>query len=335
LADDGTECNDGLYCTDPDVCTQGVCGGTQRDCSEVFDDCYYGQCDEASSSCVEGDPRPPTEDCDDYDPCTDNGKCNGAGICRIEGYCDEIVDAACTAPAVEYLPLDPGATDCRFGLDRLGVQVQVDAAAEMSGGLVPVRVVLDNAWVKDLYELRVVLTLNPADVEGVPGGKVAYVLDSALLQGGEAALGVTTDEDSRRVIFRLFDSEEPLKEPLPAFGGRWVLGFMLLRGATEDGVFKLEVGAPCESDDAVVGCHYGYGEGDLQVRETGGDVHLQLMAPSKYASTSGQVVDDGDNIAKKLRSPVLGCQCGAAAVGVELWVLLLLSLVALRRRSRR
>jgi len=30
---EGLSCNDGLFCTDPDTCTSGVCGGPARDCS--------------------------------------------------------------------------------------------------------------------------------------------------------------------------------------------------------------------------------------------------------------------------------------------------------------
>jgi MYXO-CTERM domain-containing protein len=135
-------------------------------------------------------------------------------------------------------------------------------------------------------------------------------------------------QDGSRVVFKLFDSAEPLGAFLPVAGG-WVVDFVLMRGSVEDGVFKLEVGTPCDSDDAVVGCHIGNGEEqDLE------GLGLQLMDKALFASTSGTVVEDGEGIAKKLRSPVLGCQCGTGAAAGEVWVILVLLVLGLRRRSR-
>jgi formylglycine-generating enzyme required for sulfatase activity len=46
----GTGCDDGEYCTDPDTCTAGVCGGFERDCSDG-DDCTEDTCDEDNDEC--------------------------------------------------------------------------------------------------------------------------------------------------------------------------------------------------------------------------------------------------------------------------------------------
>jgi len=47
---DGTTCNDGLFCTNPDVCTAGVCGGTSRVCSDSLY-CTIDSCDELADQC--------------------------------------------------------------------------------------------------------------------------------------------------------------------------------------------------------------------------------------------------------------------------------------------
>jgi hypothetical protein len=86
LIDDGTECEDGLYCTVEDSCQSGTCtGGLTRDCSEVVTDsqCQYASCDEDSDQClavaaVDG------KSCDDGDMCTRNDNCQ-AGVCQGTG----------------------------------------------------------------------------------------------------------------------------------------------------------------------------------------------------------------------------------------------------------
>jgi len=59
--DDGTECDDGLYCTVDDSCTEGECAGTARDCDdELFctgiESCNEGtnQCESSGDPCQEG-----------------------------------------------------------------------------------------------------------------------------------------------------------------------------------------------------------------------------------------------------------------------------------------
>jgi hypothetical protein len=46
----GTDCDDGLYCTDPDTCQSGECIGPDRNCSDS-DDCTLDECNEAGDSC--------------------------------------------------------------------------------------------------------------------------------------------------------------------------------------------------------------------------------------------------------------------------------------------
>ncbi|HYB98714.1 MAG TPA: integrin alpha [Candidatus Limnocylindrales bacterium] len=74
-----TGCNDGLLCTVPDVCTDGVCGGAPMDCSVFNDQCNVGVCNPGNGMCI----AMATNDglsCSDGDPCTDGDIC-GAGVC--------------------------------------------------------------------------------------------------------------------------------------------------------------------------------------------------------------------------------------------------------------
>ncbi|MBW1811263.1 MAG: hypothetical protein JRJ87_23940 [Deltaproteobacteria bacterium] len=76
---DASLCDDGLYCSDPDTCTGGICSGPTRDCTFLDDDCNTGSCNEGSDQC---DQVPANEDlgCDDGLYCTDPDTCTG-GIC--------------------------------------------------------------------------------------------------------------------------------------------------------------------------------------------------------------------------------------------------------------
>jgi len=99
----GVSCDDGLYCTEPDVCTDGVCGGSQRDCSDAFS-CTDDSCDEINDICLNtiNDNKctspevcrpsffPPPTGCGvitactnktDGTPCDDEIYCNGADEC--------------------------------------------------------------------------------------------------------------------------------------------------------------------------------------------------------------------------------------------------------------
>jgi formylglycine-generating enzyme required for sulfatase activity len=49
--DDGTTCDDGLYCTVSDACSGGECVGPDRDCGDL-DICTVDSCDEDADSCM-------------------------------------------------------------------------------------------------------------------------------------------------------------------------------------------------------------------------------------------------------------------------------------------
>jgi hypothetical protein len=77
--EDGTACNDGLYCFENDVCTGGTCSGTARDCSQMAGDCTDASCNENLDQC-EGVPRTDGEVCEDGLYCTIDDQCFG-GAC--------------------------------------------------------------------------------------------------------------------------------------------------------------------------------------------------------------------------------------------------------------
>ncbi len=68
---DSTPCDDSQFCTVDDVCTEGVCGGVAKDCSDGVA-CTADSCDEVEDVCVH------TPD-DSF--CDDGLYCNGAEIC--------------------------------------------------------------------------------------------------------------------------------------------------------------------------------------------------------------------------------------------------------------
>ena len=337
------ECEDGQYCTENDRCDQGECvSGPKKSCKNEAPPCYQGDCNELLRLCTWGEPEEEGTDCDDRDDCTGDGKCDGVGNCVIEGFCDELVLTTCDAPAVVYLPGDPGATDCRMPEGKVDMSVEAGPAPGGAGSFVPVRVRLSSTaaggWAKELSELRVMLTLNPDDV-AADAGKVAYVMGSALLQGGDLHAENDATIGGDRVMFRLFrhdELENPQLMPAPG-GGLWRLDFVLVRSEDREGVFKLDVWAPCEAMHSEVGCHRGYASSDIRITETIGDVDLQRISRPKYMSTSGEIIDDPENpeiVGDLLKSPVLGCQCGTREGSGSAWALLLGFIWVVRRKVR-
>jgi photosystem II stability/assembly factor-like uncharacterized protein len=74
-------CDDSDLCTESDVCSAGVCRGSQLDCSGLDDDCHLGGCEAASGSCIA---RPANDGlvCDDGLVCTQAGTSSCAtGAC--------------------------------------------------------------------------------------------------------------------------------------------------------------------------------------------------------------------------------------------------------------
>jgi hypothetical protein len=106
----GTPCNDGLYCSDSDVCTGGLCGGSPRDCSAAGDACNDGSCDETLNQCI-AQPRSNGTTCDDGLYCTQIDACQD-GQCRGSG--DPCPDDGQYCNGVEYCQEDTGDFLCGF-----------------------------------------------------------------------------------------------------------------------------------------------------------------------------------------------------------------------------
>ena len=118
---DGTSCDDGLFCTDPDTCTSGACGGDPRDCSGTGDICSAGGCDEAADVCT-GEPLPDGSPCSDGSFCTTGetcagGACTGGAARDCSGSSDACNTGVCneTANLCEGMPV-PDSTPCDDGL---------------------------------------------------------------------------------------------------------------------------------------------------------------------------------------------------------------------------
>jgi MYXO-CTERM domain-containing protein len=95
---DNTPCDDGLFCTENEVCTAGACGGgTPLDCSGSPGECFEpGVCNEAADQCDLPTPSPAGDACGGA-VCQTAGTCDGAGTCQGAAPVDcSNLDTACT-----------------------------------------------------------------------------------------------------------------------------------------------------------------------------------------------------------------------------------------------
>ena len=102
-------CDDGLFCTDTDVCSGGLCVGSGDPCSSGGE--CADSCNESADNCFDSD----STACDsDDNACTDDF-CNGAGVCtntNNTAACDD--GLFCTADDIcdEGLCTDSGLNTC-------------------------------------------------------------------------------------------------------------------------------------------------------------------------------------------------------------------------------
>ncbi|MFU8803723.1 MAG: hypothetical protein ACNA8W_07945 [Bradymonadaceae bacterium] len=136
---DGTNCDDGLFCTVQTTCTAGACTNvvTERDCSAAGDGiCTEGTCNESDDQC---EPIPVANNtaCDDGQACTEGTTCQ-AGVCVGTAVsCDDLVDqcntAICDEPGgCRAVPVTAG-TPCDDGL-HCTVNDACNAAGVCQGG---------------------------------------------------------------------------------------------------------------------------------------------------------------------------------------------------------
>ena len=88
---DGTTCDDGMFCTVNDTCTNGACGGGMRNCASAGGECQTGVCDEASDACV-GQPASDGSACPDSLFCTQNEVCLSGSCTRAPRDCSSVGD---------------------------------------------------------------------------------------------------------------------------------------------------------------------------------------------------------------------------------------------------
>ena len=116
-----TTCDDGLFCTENDVCSGGVCsGGAARDCSAFGNQCNNASCDEGLNQCV-SQPRPNGTACEDGLYCTVADQCTG-GVCVAgpardcstsggqcsDGVCSETTDQCIAQPKANGTTCEDG-----------------------------------------------------------------------------------------------------------------------------------------------------------------------------------------------------------------------------------
>ncbi len=144
----GSICSDGLFCTDNDICTGGVCiAGPARDCSGAGDQCNLGVCDDVTDQCV-AQPVDNGTACSDGLFCTDNDTCTG-GLCTPGpaldcsaagdqcnlGVCDDVTDQCVAQPVDNGTACEDGffCTDndtCTGGVCYFGVLRDCSAAGD-------------------------------------------------------------------------------------------------------------------------------------------------------------------------------------------------------------
>ncbi len=91
--EDGTDCDDGYFCTVGDHCEDGVCVSSSRDCSAFADPCHLGICIEAEDRCS-AFPKADNTPCEDGLYCTVGDRCLsttctplGSRVCDDSDFC--------------------------------------------------------------------------------------------------------------------------------------------------------------------------------------------------------------------------------------------------------
>jgi hypothetical protein len=168
------QCNDGLVCNGPEVCTAGMCGpGTPPDCSSLDDQCNVGICVEPTG-CVP-DPVVDGTGCDaTLDSCSLPDTCQ-AGVCTDGGGGDTDADNFCDADDNCPADFNPGQED--LDGDGLGDVCDPDDGP-LNVTLVTLRRAKtgkDNGSVKVKGDFN---TLPPADVFTAADGITMTVQDA-------------------------------------------------------------------------------------------------------------------------------------------------------------
>ncbi|MBP47926.1 MAG: hypothetical protein CMH53_08290, partial [Myxococcales bacterium] len=110
-------CDDGNACTEGDTCSEGICGGKAKDCSDD-NACTKDQCNPATGDC--GYAIDDGAACDDGNPCTESDVCQGAkcsgGVAKVcpagaactIGVCDSSTGSCSTTTSADGEACDDG-----------------------------------------------------------------------------------------------------------------------------------------------------------------------------------------------------------------------------------
>lgn len=96
IKEDGV-CDDANNCTTNDICTNGICAGTEIDCSFLDDVCVAGACNQSDGTC-------------EIVPSNEGGACDDMDICTIDDACQ---GGSCVGAPVDCSHLDVG---CLLGV---------------------------------------------------------------------------------------------------------------------------------------------------------------------------------------------------------------------------
>jgi hypothetical protein len=88
----GNACDDGDPCTVNDICDDGTCGGTAKDCSSLDDQCNMGACDPGTGDCIQDSTSYNGDPCDDGVLCTVDDTCNNGACSGIGKDCSSLND---------------------------------------------------------------------------------------------------------------------------------------------------------------------------------------------------------------------------------------------------
>eukprot|EP01125_Pyxidicula_operculata_P005037 TRINITY_DN1852_c0_g1_i4.p1 TRINITY_DN1852_c0_g1~~TRINITY_DN1852_c0_g1_i4.p1 ORF type:complete len:1098 (-),score=363.28 TRINITY_DN1852_c0_g1_i4:829-4122(-) len=81
---DNTPCNDGLFCSQTDLCLSGTCTGTNFVTCSSSGQCFdAGVCSEQLNGACTNPPSVAGTSCNDNNACTLNDQCDGAGACTV------------------------------------------------------------------------------------------------------------------------------------------------------------------------------------------------------------------------------------------------------------
>ncbi len=284
---DGTACEDGLYCTAGDSCQGGACaGGEARDCSGMDGICAFGVCAEDHDAC-EAAPKENGTPCGDAYSCGSGllvkaDSCQG-GVCTDAGTVNCAPYAGCSAPDTCATTCSTG-TDCVAGNRCVSGACGANRAPEAKAG--------DDAMVDEGTEVQ----LDGTKSEDLDGDPLAY----EWTQVGEPAVAL----DDASIAQPTFTAPEVDAETVLVF--RLVVKDGLASSAYDEvQVTVRDVPKPPEGEDAteVQGEDVAVAEGTDVAMPEGEDTAVPPDGvPTDTLEPDGALTDEGrDGLAEETK----------------------------------